>query len=365
MQMTAKDDWMFEEPTVAEAEREATARSSMARAVADQLRAALPNATVLVVARGPGVPTGMLVSDDQQMQGRALDGVVLAELLAGAGDDRVTVALTHLLLGDSDVVEHTVARDSHGTVMGVIAVRTAGRVSSSWVRTALSRAGNSLAGWLAFENTWPPQTLLDALHEPALAHDAGIVLVANKALAHLLGRETHEVIGMPVSRITQRLATLRTCSLVVGGRPRSAIIFEGRRTVWVETSVLASLDRVLAERYSFLRTTTRISVDRRDGTTVAAPAHAVNDIVTVALLDATSVFATATTANHIRCGVFRDGPWIMFEVVTTGSLAHGPDVEHLGAVICAARARSLGGQFFLDASRSNQRVLRVALPVEA
>src|SRR4029079_3265229 len=94
MQVEVKDDWMFEEPTVAEEEREALARQNMARAVAEQVRAAVPVAAVLVVARGPGVPTGVVVTDDDRRQGRELDSVVLAEILSSGGDDRTTHALS-------------------------------------------------------------------------------------------------------------------------------------------------------------------------------------------------------------------------------------------------------------------------------
>jgi hypothetical protein len=356
---------MYEEPTVAEEEREAAARQSMARALAEHVRSALPLASVLVVARGPGVPTGVLVSEDPQLQSRELDGVVLAEILSGAHDDRVAVALTRLVLGDSDVVEHAVARDPAGNVVGVIAVRTASRVSSTWLRTVLARAANSIAAWLAFDVAWPPQTLLEAIEEPALAHDGGIVLVANTALAHALGREPSELIGMPAARIMQRLMPLRTCSLVVGGRPRNAIIFAERETPPVETSVLACLDRVIAERYALVRQTTRISVERRDGSTIMAHGPEVEELVTLALLDTVATFTTSSPANHVRCSVVREQPWVVLEMVATGTLANGPDLEHLGSVICASRVRALGGQFFLDSSRVETRVLRITLPIEA
>lgn len=368
MQMTAraKDDWMFEEPTVAEEEREAAARHSMAHALAEHVRSALPLASVLVVARGPGVPTGVLASEDPQLQSRELDGVILAEILAGAHDDRVAVALTRLVLGDSDVVEHAVARDRAGNVVGVIAVRTASRVSNTWLRTVLSRAASSIAAWIGFDVAWPPQTLLEAIDEPALAHEGGIVLVANTALAQALGREPSELIGMPAARITQRLLPVRTCSLVVGGRPRNAIIFSDRRSQSpFETSVMTCLDRVIAERYAFLRQTTRISIERRDSATIMAPASEVEDLVTLALLDMVATFTTTSPANHVRCSVTRDQPWVVLEMVATGTLANGPDLEHLGSVICASRVRSLGGQFFLDSSRVEMRVLRITLPIEA
>lgn len=365
MQMHAdvKDEWSFEEPTVAEAEREATARLHMARGVAEQVRAAASVAAVLVVARGPGMPTGVVLSDGDRRFGRELDTVVLAEILAAAGDDRRTSALCRLVLGNRDVVEHTVARDRSGAVMGVIAVRIAGRVSPSWLRSVLARAANGLAGWLALDTSWPPQSLLEAIAEPALAQEGGFVLVANTALARILGRDPADVIGMPVSRVTRRLTQLRTCSLVVGGRPRMALIFEGAAAPPEETSLLASLERVLAQRYPFVRQTAHISIERRDDSIVAAGTDAVDAMIEIALLEMTAMFADASPANHVQCGVYRDESWIVFELVATGSICAGPDVEHLGAVICASRTRELGGLFYLDASRSDTRVMRISLPV--
>jgi hypothetical protein len=363
MHVDVKDDWMFEEPTVAEEEREAVARQNMARAVADQVRTSAPIAAVLVVARGPGVPTGVIVADGDRRHGRELDGVVLAEILSSAGDDRTTLALTRLVLGNSDVVEHAVARDRSGAVMGVIAVRIAGRVSTSWLRSVLARAANSLAGWLALDTSWPPQSLIEAIDEPALAHESGIVLVANSALARMLGRETTDVIGMPVSRIKQRLTLVRSCSLVVGGRARPALIFEAPATRPTHTSLLACLERVLATRYPFLRQTTRISIERGERALVNACESSVTDIIDIALLDMTAMFANAAPANHLRCSIYRDDASLVFELVATGSICAGPDIEHLGAVICASRVRTLGGHFYIDTSNAEARVVRIALPV--
>lgn len=363
MHVDVKDDWMFEEPTVAEEEREAVARQHMAQTLAEQVRASVPIAAVLVVARGPGVPTGVIVADADRRHGRELDSVVLAEILASAGDDRTTLALTRLVLGDSDVVEHAVARDRSGAIMGVIAVRIAGRVSSSWLRSVLSRAASSLAGWLALDVAWTPQSLIEAIDEPALAHERGIVLVANKALARMLGRDTTDVIGMPVSRIKHRLTAVRTCSLVVGGRARPALIFEATKRRQDETSLLACLERVLATRYPYLRQTTRVSIERADRSLVAASASNVADLLDIALLDTTAMFGNAAPANHVRCSIYRHDAFLVLELVATGSICGGPDIEHLGSVICASRARALGGLFHVDTSCSDTRVLRISLPV--
>ena len=312
---------------------------------------------------GPVVPTGVVVSDDDRRQGRDLDSVVLAEILSSGGDDRTTLALSRLVLGDSDVVEHTVARDRSGAIVGIIAVRLAGRVSSSWLRSVLSRAASSLAGWLALEVMWPPQSLIQSIDEPALAHESGIVLVANNALARLLGRDTNEVIGMPVSRIKQRLTLVRTCSLVVGGRARQALIFEGNKPREEYTSLVSCLERVLATRYPYLRQTTRVSVERRDPSLVAASVADVSDVVDLALLDMTALFANAAPGNHVRCGIYREDAFLVLELVSTGSICHGPDIEHLGAVVCASRVGALGGMFYVDASRCDTRVIRISLPV--
>jgi len=365
MQMSAeaKDDWTFEEPTVAEEEREASARQNMAWAVAEQVRASAPVSAVLVVARGTGLPTAVLV-DDTCRHSRELDNVVLAEILAAAGDDQMVLALARLYLGDSDDLEHTVARDRDGVITGVIAVRVSGRVSSSWMRTVLARAANSLSGWIAIDMTWPPQSLLEAIDDPALAHEGGIVLVANHSLARMLGRAPNEVIGMPVSRITRRFAVHRACSLVVGGRARAALLFDPPIATPAGTSLLACLERVLADRYALLRRTTRVSIERRDHAEVAVPAAALEAVVTIALLDATAMFVTPARANQIKCWIYReDTAWVVFELIATGSLFHRPDTEHLGAVVCATRVRELGGEFLSDTSRLDTRVIRIKLPV--
>lgn len=363
MQVDVKDEWMFEEPTVAEEEREAVARQNMARAVAEQVRASAPVAAVLVVARGPGVPTGVVVADGDRRQGRELDGVVLAEILAAGGDDRITHALSRLVLGDSDVVEHTVARDNSGEIVGMIAVRVAGRVSSSWLRSVLSRAASCLAGWLALDVGWPPQSLVEAIDEPALAHESGIVLVANSSLARMLGRETTDVIGMPVSRIKQRITPVRSCSLVVGGRARPALIFEAPTPRQVHASLVACLERVLATRYPYLRQTTRVSIERGERSHVAASSSSVTDIIDIALLDMTAMFANSSPANHVRCTIHRDDTWLVLELVATGSICADPGIEHIGSVICASRAEALGGLFEIDTSCSDARVMRISLPV--
>ncbi|HEX5060295.1 MAG TPA: hypothetical protein VFV99_13095 [Kofleriaceae bacterium] len=363
MRAEAKDDWTFEEPTVAEEEREASARQNMAWAVAEQVRASAPVNAVLVVARGTGMPTAVLV-DDTRRHSRELDNVVLAEILAAAGDDQMVLALARLFLGDCEDVEHTVARDRDGAITGVIAVRISGRVSSSWLRTVLARAANSLTGWLAVDVTWPPQSLLEAIDEPALAHEGGIVLVANQPLARMLGREPNEVIGMPVSRITRRLAVHRACSLVVGGRARPALLFDPPHAPPAGTSLLGCLERVLADRYTLLRRTTRVSIERRDQAEVAVPAPALEALVSIALLDATAMFVIPAQANHVKCWIYReDTMWVVLELIATGSLFHRPDTEHLGAVVCATRTRELGGQFLSDTSRHDARVIRIKLPV--
>ena len=88
---------MSDEPTVVEEEREATAREKIARALADLLMTTLSVSAVLVVARGPGLPTGVLIGETDRKQSPELDHVVLAELLTNAHDDKVVLALARLL----------------------------------------------------------------------------------------------------------------------------------------------------------------------------------------------------------------------------------------------------------------------------
>jgi PAS domain-containing protein len=360
----AREDIVFEEPTVAEEPRETSARENMTRAVAELVSTALPVSAVLVVARGPGLPSGTLLGEHDRKQDAELDPVILAELLTNAHDDRVVSALIRLLLGDL-AIDHTVARDRNGTIVGVIALRTNKRISDAWLRMVLARAANMLAGWVATELAcaWPPQALIEAIKEPALAHDGGMVIVANTALARLLGREPNEVIGTPVARITQRLPLLWTCSLVVAGKPRTALIFS-HRARRVETNLRDSVDIVLGDRYAFVRQTSRVSFDRREDVCVAVPQDAVEEIISLALLEMTAAFAKAIAANTIRISVYRDEASVVLELVATGALAHCPDAEHLGSIICASRVRSVGGYFLLDVSRPETRVIRISLPVE-
>lgn len=357
---------MFEEPTVAEEEREAMARENMAKAVAELVAGALWVSAVLVVARGPGLPSGVLLGDHDRRQGHELDPVILAEILTNAHDDRVVHALSKLLLGDDHPIEHTVARNAAGEIMGVIAIRTRGRVSSTWMRTVLARAGKSLSGWLEIEPTWswPPQALIEAIEEPALAHEGGLVIVANHALARLFGREPNDIVGTSVKRITQRVPPIRTCSLVVGGRPRTALIF-GSGMPRLESTLCDAVDSVLGEQYAFVRQTTRVSFDRREDVSALVAPPAIHELLRIALLDMTTVFANVTPANQLRISIYREEPWAMVELVATGSIAPGPDVEHLGSVICSSRTRAVGGQFLTDTSRPDARVVRISLPVES
>jgi hypothetical protein len=230
----------------------------------------------------------------------------------------------------------------------------------------LARAANMLAGWVATELawSWPPQALIEAIKEPALAHDGGMVIVANTALARLLGREPNDVIGTPVARITQRLAPLRTCSLVVAGTPRTALIFSSRPHS-VQTNLRDAVDIVLAGQYAFVRQTSRVSFDRREDVTVAVAQNVVEEIIALALLEMTAAFAKAIATNAIRISVFRDESSVVLELVATGMLAHCPEVEHLGSIICASRVRSAGGYFLLDVSRPDTRLMRISVPVEA
>lgn len=365
-----KGDWVFDEPTVEEEERETTARENMAKGLAELVSASVSATAALVVARGPGLPTGVVLGDADRRQEKGLDPVVLGEILANAHDDRVVLALVRLLLGDNDSVEHAVARDRDGAVMGVIAVRVRGRVSKSWLRVVLSRAANSLAGWQVVSPSWswPPQSLIEMIREPALAHECGMVIVANSALARMIGCIPDDVIGTPLSKITQRVQPVRQCSLVVGGRPRTALIFE-RRPMRVETKVIDAIERVLADHYPLMRHTLRVSLERREQVAAMVTASAVEEIVTLALLDVTAIFTATLPTNQVRINVYADDPWAVIELVATGSIATGAEseheIEHIGSVICAARTRAVGGQFLLDTSQPDTRVIRISLPVES
>lgn len=353
------EDWLFEEPTVAEDEREATARQDMACALAEHVRTAIPVAAVLVVARGPGVSTGVVATDREC--GRELDPLLLSQILGSAGDDFATNARCRLVLGDHDVVDHTVARDRSGAIVGVIAVRYPGRISSVWLGTVLARAASSMAAWLAIESGWQARSLLDEIEEPALAHESGIILLANAPLARVLRKNTADLIGTRVLEILPRLQLSRSCSLVVGGTTRAAMIFE-QPQARPSTSLLGAFERVLATRYPHLRRTAHLTIEDRDHAAIAAPAAAVEELVSLALLDVTSTFANASAANHVRCRVVREGTSVILELIATGPMCGGPGSEQLGTVLCTTRARALGGDLVSETSRSERRVIRVSLP---
>lgn len=360
MHVGHNEDWLFEEPTVAEDERDATARQDLTCALAEHVRTAIPVGAVLVVARGPGVSSGVVATEGDCR--RELDSVTLSQIVAAAGDDFATNALCRLVLGDHEVVDHTVARDRDGAVVGVIAVRYSGRIASVWMSTVLARAASSLAAWLSIEPGWQAKSLLDEIEEPALAHESGIILVANAPLARMLRRNTADLIGTRVLEILPRLQLVRSCSLVVGGITRAAMIFEKPQSrQW--TSLLSTLERVLATRYPQLRRTAHVTIEDRDHAAIAAPPAALEELVTLALLDVTSTFANAAPTNHIRCRVYREGTMVALELIATGPMCGGPGSEHLGTVLCTNRARALGGVVESEASRSERRVLRISLPV--
>jgi hypothetical protein len=191
-----------------------------------------------------------------------------------------------------------------------------------------------------------------------------MVVVANTALARLIGCVPDDVIGTPLAKITQRLQPVRSCSLVVGGRPRTALIFE-RRPARIETRVAEAVDCVLAEHYPLVRQTLRVSFEQREQVVAMLSPAAIQELVTLAMLDMTAIFTAPMPANHLRISVLADGSWAVIELAATGAIADGPDIEHLGAIICAARVRAAGGQFAVDASRPGTRVVRISLPVES
>src|SRR6476620_7455241 len=80
-------------------------------------------------------------------------------------------------------------------------------------------------------------------------------------------------------------------------------------------SLLGCLERVLVQRYSHLRKTTRVSVERCDTSAIAAPASIVEEILSLALLDTTGMFASASPDNHLECSIAREGGVVVFELV--------------------------------------------------
>jgi hypothetical protein len=233
------------------------------------------------------------------------------------------------------------------------------------LRLVLSRAADSLAGWISTETPWPPQALLEAIDEPVIVHDAGFVLVANSAAARLLGRSITDVAGMPVSRITKRFGTARCCSLVVGGRPRIALVLEGLSHASTETCMLDVVDRVVAERYAFLRQTARLAIEKRSRAIALAAPAAAEQLVTLALLDMAAAFVAPSPTNLITIGVEQTSTTVTVELVATGSIASARSMDYLGAVICASHTRRCGGELTLDTSQFDRRVLRLSLPVAA
>ncbi|HEX5057922.1 MAG TPA: hypothetical protein VFV99_01125 [Kofleriaceae bacterium] len=320
---------------------------------------------VLVVARGPGLPTGVLLGETDRKQSPELDRVVLAELLTNAHDDKVVLALARLLFGDNQPIEHMVSRDRDGVIVGVVAVRRNGP-SSTWGTGVLASTANSLAGWLSTPTAagLPPHALAEALEEPVIAHEGGVVIVANRAVAKLLACEPSDLIGAPITRVTQRLSTSRTSCLVVGGVPRTALVFD-RPPSRILTNVRATVESVLARHYPLVRQTACVAFDRREDVTALVAATAADELVTLALLEMSAIFGTSMPENQLRISVYRKKPWAVIELVASGKIAPAPDVEHVGSLVCAARTRTAGGQFMLDASQPNARTLRISLPVES
>lgn len=353
------DEWLSEDATTAEHEREADAREALARSLGELVRAAASVESVLVVARGPLLPTGVLVGADA---GRSLDPSVLAGLLTSAHDDRLALERCRLILGETDTTELAVARDRTGAICGIIAARVRERIPSSWLHLVLARAADSLAGWISTETPWPPQALLEAIEEPVIVHEAGFVLAANTAAARLIGRSLGDIAGMPISRITHRFTPLRGCSLVLGGRLRSALILDGLSQRTTETCVLDVVDRVIASRYAFLRQTARLAIEKRDRTIARAAASAVEQLVTLGLLDTASVFVAPSPANLISISVEQMGSNVVIEFVATGSIVSARGMDYLGTVICASHARRFGGVHSVDTSHFDRRVLRISLP---
>jgi hypothetical protein len=281
--------------------------------------------------------------------------------LSVASDDRNVSRVATLILGPG-CIEHAVARDRHGDVVGVVAVLLEKSVTRNWLRVMLTRAADTLASWCSSAPPSPTQALLDGISEPMLVHDRGIVLVANAALANALDMAQHDIPGMPVGRITQRLETACACSISIGNRAHPALIFVGRH-VHGRVAPIEVVDRVVAQRYPFIRHDGTVALHRTITGEVDASSDAVEEIVTLALLDAHASFSTMATANHIDVNVRREGPWFIVEIVAAGELVPKPDAEHIGAVVCAARTRALGGQYLLDSAHPGRRVIRVSLPV--
>ena len=354
---------MFDEPTITEEEREALLRERAVAAEAKLVRATLPVTSVLVIARGPNVPTGALVRDDDTACACELDPILLAEILAAADDDVACAAAVRLVLDPNAGIEHWVGRASDGRVESVVAVAIGSRVERRWLRAVLARAADSVAAWLAAAPPSPMVALLAATTEPTVVHEGGLVILANPAAARLFGRDADELVGVPVARLTRGFPIVRACWLPVGNHPRDALVLAASRPAGTECSLTAIVDAVVARHYPLVRNIAQLSIDRgEDGMVGASPAR-VDELVELALLDATAILTDWSRRNRIHISVACDGQHAVLEISVTGVLGARTDPEHFGVATCAARTRSIGGAFTIDTSDPERRVVKIALPV--
>lgn len=352
------NDWMYDEPTVAEAERDTRIREHVVRTHAELVRDALPASGVLVVMRGSGLPTGIELGSVTA----DLDPVLLAEILLLGNDDHAVAAAAQLVLGGDDPIEHAVARLADGSVCAVIAVRLAGRVATAWLRAVLSRAADALAAWLSPEPPHIPSSVLDAIDAPVVVHDSSTVLLANQALADMLGRDPIDVPGIPVRRITHRFSVARTCSLNVGGAPRCAVILDPGGQV-SRTPLAACVERVIARHYSLIRRTARLAISSEDDLVLPIPASAIEEIATAALLDAAAAFSGPSSSNRITIRSYRHEKRAALEVMAAGDLLREVEHEPIGTAVCVARVNRVGGSCLIDTSNRDRRMVRALLPV--
>ena len=132
-----------------------------------------------------------------------------------------------------------------------------------------------------------------------------------------------------------------------------------------ETCVVDIVERVVAERYAVLSQTAQFAIDKRDRAVAVAPPAAVEQLIRLALLDVAATFVAPSRKNLIKIDVEQVGAAITLELVATGLVAGLRRMDYFGAVTCAAHTRRYGGEFRIDKSKIDRRVLRISLPAAA
>jgi len=380
-------DDAFDVPTCSYADRDTIAQRRLLDGLAEVVVAEVPRAIALVVVRTGDTPIAVMTDGEQRLVD--LDRGALERLLDAGVDDRAARAALADLMSPARTV-HVHVRDRDGRVAGAVALFAPDpELPIERARPALRRAAAALSGWLGADvDATPASALLEAIPYPALVYEAGVVVMANHALARLCGYgDPGRLIGRGVCsmldglppipfalgeghlrcRATSRRVRARELSLVVGGRRHAALVLTSvDGGTLARASIAASVARVTGELAAVIHACAGLTVEVPARAMIAGDAAELDGLVRMALLDVATALDDRAAGNHIVVRAYDDGAATIVEIVASGRIATGSRFgEHLGATLCARHAAALDATVAVDATHAQRRSVRLSLPTVA